>query len=456
MANLYNTNHRQWDHFGYITPEIGHTENTVAINFEGKPAAWLPVVRTESYTEFAITVPAGKVVALDREGRVVPAGYKYVFEAAGGDTILTYLATDVTNKVTDLTTGAVLTGATTYTQTQVTTALRNRGLISASETARDFISWPIGYSPYNYYSWCGGNGLNPGEYKQHNFNGQHGVAVNNDAAIRLPLVPAQEAVETQGGGLAIADTAIVFGTGGWKSSTGIHATPLYTDLVAVGNDVVAMVFNKWPVAKITNDTPITESSSTLAGMTEVDSIAALLVSGSDYFYIDYDHGVLFLFETDGNAIPTGFNVANTVTYFTYEDAAAGSSTIALATGNIKPGDWLTFNNTSDYVKWTPDIGTCFGGASGDSFAADPDYGTGATATISAQLEAFAEQSRNAVIGQALGYWVHPRDALDKVKTQFTVFSNAERNSGSATEGRPQALPLAGASNLEVIINFCNR
>lgn len=457
MTRLYEASHKQWDHTGFVVPEVEHSESQYPAA-ELKPAAWLPVVRYDKKVEEYTVIAAGKVVSLDKQGHVVPAGLKLAFEAAGGATVLTYTANDYSEGTIDLTTGVsyATNGTTTYTQTQVTTALRARGLIGAAEFARDFISEPIGYAPYTYWQWCGGDGWNPALFRKHNHSLQHQVAAGTDKVLEIPVVPAAVSAETQGGGAGIADTAITFGTAAWKSSTGIAATTRYSSLVTAGDNVVAMVLNRLPVAKITLNTPITDSGSKLAAMTEVDSIAAVKAGGSGYFYVDYDAGVLFLYEAGGNAIPTGFSTIATITYYSYETAATGSGSIAQVLGNVREGDFLTFDSNSNFVKFAPEISSASGGANGNAYSADPDYDSDADADISSQLEAFVVGATTRCIGQVLAVWEWPRSGIEKVMTQYQTLTNYERMPGTATGGLTDAQVQAGAANHTAIINFLSR
>jgi hypothetical protein len=455
MTRLYDGTPKQWDHTGYVVPEVEHSESQYP-HAELKPASWLPVLRQDTKTEEYTVIAAGKVVAVDRTGRVVPAGLKLTFEAALGATVLTYAAADVTTGTVDLTTGSAVTSTTSYTQTQLTTALRARGLIEATETARDFISEPVGYARYSYWQWCGGDGWDPSQFRRHNHNLQHQVAIGCDKVLEVPMVPSEEATETQGGGIAIANTAITFGTAGWKSSTGIAATTRYASLVSAGDNVVAMVLNKLPVAKITTNTPITDSASTLASMTEVTSIAAVIAGGSSYFYVDYEVGVIFLYESGGNAIPTGFSTANTITYYTYEDAATGSANIVQVLGDVKIGDFVTYDDNSNFVKFQPQIISASGGANGDVYAADPDYDTAGDSAISAQLESYILGCTNRCIGQVLNVFEWPRGGLEKVMTQYRTLTAYERMPGTATDGLSDAHWQSGGANKTAIINFIKR
>lgn len=453
---IYEANFKQWDHTGSIVPQVEHSESQYP-SAELKPAPWLPVGSYDKKFEVYRVIAAGKPVALDGVGFAVPAGLKLAFETAGGSTILTYVAADATEGTTDLVTGETVTGATSYTQTEVTTALRARGLIRATEFARDFISNPIGYAPYSYLQWCGGDGFNPALYRQHNHNLQHGVACGTDKVLTIPIVPAQEATETMGDG-AISSSAITFGTSQWHDSAGIYATTRYASDVAIGDNVVAYVFGKTPVAKITQNTAITDSGGILATWTEVDSIASVIALGTGYFYIDYDAGVMFIYAALGGvSVPSSFtDGTTTITYYTYEDAATGNANYAMALGDLRPGDLVTFDSTSSYVKWTPDLGTASGGASGAAYSADPDFSAAADSAIAGQIEALVKDSSSRVVGQVLAIWTWPRSGLDRVMTQFRQLTAVEQMPGTATAGMTDAIVLSGAANKVAIINFIKR
>jgi len=459
MTNLYNASHKQYDHTSPVEPQVEHSGSDYP-HAEFKPASWLPVVHFEKKFEAWRVIMPGQVVAVDREGRIVPAGLKTKFEAAAGTTVLTYTADDYNSGTVDLRTGVAYAtnGTTNINQTTLTNALRARGLITGTETARDFVSWPIGYAPYSYYQWVGGDGWNPAFYKHHNFNLQHQVAVGTDKILILPHVPSAEATETMGDG-TIDNSAITFGTTQFHSATGLNATTRYSNLVAVGDNVIGYVFAKYPVAKISPQTPITDSAGNLASMTEVGSIAEVAALGSGYFHIDYEAGVMFLYSSGGTAVPAGWvDGTTTINYYEYEDAGTSAARIAQVTGDVKVGDFLTFDDNSSYKALVVDIGTAFGGAGGDAYAADPDYdNAGVTdADKSAQVEAAITQALHGAVGQVVAVVEFPRSGLEKVMSQYSVFSVFERTAGTATLGRREALLWAGASNKMVVVNFFTR
>ena len=89
MYQPYVANHKKWDHVGNLTPNIEISEG-IRPSEELKPASYLKLVRFDKYLEDYYVVSAGKVVALDSNGDVVPAGLAlqaaaYSGAYAGGD-----------------------------------------------------------------------------------------------------------------------------------------------------------------------------------------------------------------------------------------------------------------------------------------------------------------------------------------------------------------------------------
>lgn len=455
MANVYNTlTHKQWDHTGFIFPEVEAGDSHYGIG-EFKPANWLHVVRYEKKMENWIVIMPGKAVAVSRDGDIVPAGLKVSWDVAAGSTALSYTSDDYDNGVVDLTTGVAYAtnGTTNYTQTQLTAALKARGKIRATELAHHFISAPVGYAPYAMLQWCGGDGFNPVNYRQHNYNMQHAVNFGCDHVLQVPLVPATETTETMGDG-SISSSAITFGTTQFVDSTGLAATTRYSSDVSAGDNVVAYVFAKYPVAKqVTNQTTFTCTG--ISGLSETTSIANVKANSSTY-YVDYDAGVMFLYEAGGNAVPSTFtDGVTTITYYNYEDAATGNANLAMALGDLYPGDFVTMDSNSNWIKAHIDIGTAPASTDGH-YSSDPTYDGGDDAAISLQLEATIEEAVFRTLGQVVAVIDHPKSAVDRVKTQYTALTATERMPGTATQGMTDALNLAGGANKMVFINFLAR
>jgi hypothetical protein len=458
----YVPNHKIWDRMGRVTPnvEYSHSERP---HFESTPAAWLPTQRYDQEIEFYITISAGKVVAEDRDGKLVPAGLRKAWNVAGATTILTYTAIDAQENVIDLTTGVVVTGAVTYTQTQVTQALKERGLIKSDQQAMDFISKPIGVASYNYWKAAGPDHYNPGTLYQHNFRPQALAAVTCDYCITVPVVPNIETTETMANDrTAGADGLLedyIDGTltraAGWFNSTQINQLVKYGSLVSAGDNVVCYMFVNFPLAHITDDTPMTAS---VAGLVAKKSSVTAISAAGDYF-VDHELGLLFVYEAGGNAIPSPWATTSTITYYHYNTAvSAAGNTYMCATGDLNYGDLLTYDESSNLIKATLDIANAEGyDSTGAIYSADPDYDTDADAAISSQLEQAIQNHQDGIVGQIIGVNEYPRDYLERVKTAFNGYSAANmRTPGSATGGRSDQLTYAGAAEKMIIVNLIMR
>jgi hypothetical protein len=413
--------------------------------------------------EYYITVSAGKVVAEDRNGHIVPAGLRKAWNKAGGTTVLSYTATDAAENVIDLTTGVVVAGVVSYNQTQLTEALRTRGLIKETEYAMDFISKPIGVASYNYWKAAGEDHYDPAKLYQHNFRPQALVAVTCDYCITVPVVPNVATTEamandnTAGAANLLSDQ--LDGTTprakGWFSSAQINAVTKYASQVASGDDLVCYLFDAYPLAHVTDDTPMTAS---VAGLVAKKTSLSAVSAAGDY-YIDHDLGLLFVYESGGNAIPSPWTTSSTITYYNYESVVSGAgNSYMCATGDLNFGDFLTYDEDSNLIKANLDIGTAEGyNASGTIYTGDPAYDSGSNDVISLQLEQAISNHCAGIVGQIIGETNYPRDYLDRVKTAYHGYSAANmRTPGSATGGRSDQLTYTGAAEKMIIVNLIMR
>lgn len=440
----YAGTHRPWDHAGNVIPEIEHSEG-IRPAFPFKVAPYLPVQFKDKYDEDWYVIMPGKLVALDPAGWVVPA---YLATA----TTIAYTANDVLAGTIDIRTGDAVTAAATVTLSQVdgsTYGFMGRQGVAFYDSA-NLVSAPIGVAPYAYYQWAGDggpydDGWNPAGYRYHNYNRQHQVAVLCDAVIKLPLVPGQCASETLTTNWS--NSAVTFGTKAWKNRTYLQATARYDAstgyLPVLSTDtVIGLVLDNYPVAKNSINTPITSNVSGLL-VTEVDSISAVTAAG--YFFVDYPMGVVFVYSADGASLPT-VTAASTVTYFHYATAPSVYSVFACVlstTSELVPGDFVGVAVDSNFTR----------------------------------LAVTASTLPTDIVGQVLGFEVHPQDALDRVKTAFspviltdasgsmsnatagsdaTLRGHMDRMPGSATGGMPDAIHYSGASNTFVVINLIGR
>lgn len=456
----YVPNHKFWDRMGRVTPNVEWSESHRP-HFESFAAPWLPTQRYEVEIEAYYTVSSGKVVGLDGQGFLVPAGLRKAWNIASGSNALVYTQTDVDNYVIDLTTGELLTDTATYTEAQLTAALKERGLIRPDQRAMDFISKPIGIASYNYFkASASDNSYNPRTLFQHNFRPQANCAVTCDYVATYPVLPAIAADETMDGALANLEDSIDWSstrTGGWFGSTALNGLTAYSSKIDAGDDIVAYVFTYFPMAHITADSPITVDNAGLVN--QVDSVDLVTAAGD--YYIDYNLGMLFLYSAGGTAIPSPFTAASVVTYYHYQAEGTATNTVstyACATGNLEYGDFLTYDSNSNLIKAELDIANAEGyNSSFALYSADPDYSGAADAEISLQLEQAVSNYTTGIVGQILGTVEFPKDYLDRVKTAYQGQTAAINQApGSATGGRTDQLTYTNSAEKMIIVNLIFR
>lgn len=473
----YTANHKVWDYIASITPNTSYSESHKP-HGEWTPAAWLPVQRAvnDRGFEWWTVVSNGKVVALDRSGELVPAGLKKAWNIATSSDALVYTANDVSALSIDLTTGVAVTAAVTYTETELTAALRERGLIRHTERATDFISKPVGVADYDYYASAGTDPSDPKTWKFHNFKPQGFVAINCDYAMTYPVLPALATTEAVGDRTSGADglledlfdgtTARTTAATGFFNSTQIAEVTRFASLVSAGDDIVCFLTANYPLAHITASSPITTSTESCL-VKQVNSISAISAAGD--YYMDYDAGAIFLYEAGGNAIPSPW-VAGTTTITYYHYALEGTatntvSTLACATGNLEYGDFLTYDSNSNFVKATLDISAAEGYSASDGtlYSADPEYDTETdNSVISLQLENAIDNHLFGIVGQVIGTTIFgtgddSRGYLDRVATAFEGQTAANMQTpGSATGGRTDQLTYANAAEKMIVVNLIMR
>lgn len=179
------------DDRGHITPNFEYSEG---IRPAGSfmPAPYLPQVRFNEYFKEAVVLSAGKVVAFDSNGFIVPAGLALQADAwqtealatnvAGADAITSltrYTADDVKRKVKNAA------GTLVTLNEPVVKSFFNQTTPFAALTT---VSAPIGVAPYNYWPHPGGDGENPALYNVSNWNLQNKVAFLTRYQLEYPLV----------------------------------------------------------------------------------------------------------------------------------------------------------------------------------------------------------------------------------------------------------------------------
>ncbi len=392
----YTASHKTWDHVGNMIPDVEHSEG-IRPSIEFKPAAWLPVQFLDKYYEDWNVILPGKILALDNDGRVVPGQY------ATSTVNITYTADDVAAGVVDVRTGVtLLSGATGSFAVSTVSAFMGRTGVAMA------VSKPIGIAPYAILRWAGGDGSNPAQYINHNYNRQHLIAILCDYVIQVPLVPAKITAE------AMSTTV---GT--------VTTTWFGAPVSSVSTTTTAL--SKLPVALDTPRTPITfgGTNATTLFVNHQPTLAAVKAAGD--WYIDYATGLVSVFNASA---PTGI----TITYYEYADNATTVSKFASAVGDLHPGDFVVCDANSNYKK-----------AGGSDTFQD-------------------------IIGQVLQRDnAYPKDALERVRTAYNPPINTlatgglpgsagqlDQMPGSATGGMPSEITYAGAADTIVRINLISR
>lgn len=212
----YQAVYKKWDRVSPSQPNV-EVSDSIRPAVEFAPADYLSLVRFDKWYEDWFVIQAGKIVALDINNRVVPAGL--ALQAAA------YKTAFENNSITPETVGAcraaarAVVGLTKYTANDVAEGVKNFAGLLVQEgepvvesffavgstnliavpnntsfgdddtlVVLNSISKPVGVAPYNYWRWVGGDGTNPTQYRRHNYNLQHQVAILCDYFIELPVV----------------------------------------------------------------------------------------------------------------------------------------------------------------------------------------------------------------------------------------------------------------------------
>lgn len=433
------------DVFDNITPNNVVQPNVSVPAGEWKPAAWLPIVWTGEASKDSFVISSGKVVCFDRQGRIAPAGYKKIVEAAGlTDVVLTYTSADVAAGVINLATGVTCT-ATTVTLQALVQGLLDRGLVMESDVADSeyagtkfaigtvadvrlvasaFFSEPVGVCTYDVYVWAGDT---PGTLNKVNYQKQHLIQFFTDVQMQVPHITSAAFTTADLQTSALTAWATNFGeefpnalahggsadellvTRAQLATLSRYATDLPADVVAIGLEHTMIAAN-------TDRTPITSSGTTL--VRERSSYTKVAKAGD--WYLDADVGLLFVWEDGGNASP--FAAAETVTYYHYGATASTQWRQVSAVGKLMPGDFVTYDKYSNFIK----------------------------------LDVTASTLPSEILGRVLELQTQPKGLLERVRTAWdgSSFSADAQMPGTATKGYTDLITLSkeSVSDQVAIIN----
>lgn len=479
--------------------------DTVAPQNDLAVAAWLPVSVTSTNVSngfFAydyqegrsvilnkLVLMPGKLVALTREaltntnsadtvnagtvGRLVPAGVRLAWKAAGGsDAVLEYTTVDMDEGIEDLTTGKPVAGAVSYTKTQVSSALQKRGLIRSAETCDELISRPIGVSANVVFAWAGGDGTQPNNLRFHNHRRENKSTfwTGQDHTLRLPVLP-----KTSNTTSFVAITSVVStlahledGTSRWfqgdQSTLGTllgtrYGTLTNQDWVAFAlgvRRIESNLYNKLTI-KTSGGTDVTSNWL----VTEVKSPEQVTKKG--LYFVDRDLGLVFFYQSGADALPVGIDdtslsTSHTLT-FSYtptstvaaDDAVVPATIFAAVTGDVKPGDYLAYDKFSNFVPYVPRPDeTGVAATDGESTA---DANDDATVTVTEYVDPTTYHRPEDIVGKCYTLDRSPKADLAIVKTfhDYDGVSLADRVPGSANDGHPAEIHQALGGQFAAIV-----
>jgi len=270
------------------------------------------------------------------------------------------------------------------------------GMIAAGVT----VGRCAGIASYNAYQLSGSDPTNPATYRLHNYNRQSGVAILTDYLLEYPVEPLKRTSNTM--------LTVIAGADQGDFDLGHNTVLDYTIKVKInGRRDVDFTF--------VGGTP--------------DNIDWNSAGTNDYLKIGDQIEVEYLYEETFFQTPYGG--------------------IATWRGTAKPGDLVTFDADSNFVTYTP-------GTITDTSATDQ------SAAIAAEISATLD-----ILGQVTLVDANfPKQFLDRVKTAYDsrltggmvdgqtgLPITLDKQPGSATDGMPHNIYLAGGDKYTGIVRF---
>ena len=339
-------------------------------------APWVPVEWQDTLSKDYFCLASGKMVGIDTQGNIVPAGLRVLVENSDDidDTFLDYSTADVDAITMDITTGAAVEAAVSYTILEVNNALVARGLLTPGNGLLEFLQPTVGavlqtvYSPFSL-----GDATAPWKLKFTNYLLQKGIQFTTHSQMKVPVVPSAEASFASDEN--VTDTDLVFASGDTFTRARARGVVRYSAASSTGT-FIAVALPHRNIAKNTSRTPIGCSDDTVLlrerkldmgrFVTVEEAIAAVLatlVQAGDWF-MDYEAGVLFLYSADGSTV-TGSE--DTFTYHHYGVAPSVLSKYMCVEGEVLPGDYVKVTEASNFTKWVSGaddevlkVGRCYG------------------------------------------------------------------------------------------------
>ena len=445
------------DVFDNITPNNVVQPNVSVPAGEWKPAAWLPIAWQGTASEDYFVISSGKVVAMDRTGRIVPAGLRIQIESisADGDTVLTYSSLDVEHGTIDIRTGDAVTAADSVTLKEFADAILDFGWVLESEmqnwesgntdyydgtvtdevldavqVAQAFISEPVGICAYDVYAWAGDSAA---ELNFVNYQKQHLVQFFTDMQLQMPMITAGQSTSGaldsgtasawSGGGAAATDGNIFPDadlTGGelFLSSAQLSGLARYEGLVSSGDHILGFQMRNLPAAEDTDRSPVEDHGGT--GFLVRKRTSPLKVTKTGDYFWDAAVGILMVYDSDETGgVTNNLGTGDQLDYYSYANASIADAHRHIHLGGLAyPGDFVTFDRQSNLTVVRDDA----------QLASGPT-----AATV---------QGR--VLGRVLAVIDQPKGLLDRVRTAWSgsSFDKSAQMPGSATKGFTDLLTLS--------------
>ena len=489
----YNPTFRQRDDvFDNITP-YNVVQATISNPAgEWKPAAWLPVAWYETANQDWFVISSGKVLAMDSTNRIVPAGLRLYTDASAN--MFRYGEHDVSARTEDIRTGLPVTATSVVTLEEFCTAVLERGWVaeddvslsntvafdaanSASEDDADaqailkaFISSPVGIADYNVFSWAGDQ---PSKYKFHNYQKQHLIQFVTEMQMKMPqmALSAEETASLNGITEYAAASHGAMPSGAsplWMDNAALEGMLRYSlendDVlyIAPSSNVAGIYLGANEVVPEINAMTAADVSTMLAPSGAV-AIAALanrksrakdVRSDGDYF-LDAKSGIVIVHSTYNQLTGTAFTGADEIDFFIYSGAQSEAHQHIYFVGDCRPGDFVTFDKESNMqrIDSMQTVSLSHTIAENDLDISDSALGASTHPAYDIDFSFQVPVDPALIIGRVHEIQQFPKSLMDRVTTawQGTSFGANSRMPGTATEGLPDNLSLAGQNN-EVVGN----
>lgn len=376
------------DAYEYQTPNFEISEGMRFGQFH--PAPYLSSERYEHVFQDRVVIGAGKPVALDSDGWLVPAGFKKLIEAGGG-------------------------AGPQYSQEDIALGVKNAqgavpsagdyvidSLIAASKE----VGRCLGVTSYDAMMLSGSDPSNPATYRFHNYSRQNGIAVLTDYLLEYPIEPFKR--------VEVAE----------KRTVTADSDTFDLDHADVLEHTVEV--------RVNGRRDVDFAFAAGAGAGGVDQLDWSAFSGGTLDHLSSGDVVeyTYLYEVTG----------------TYD---APWSSISSFRGTVKPGDLVTYDQNSAFVAYSPGaIGDTSIADESANIAAAIDSSLDVLGQVTLVDTNFPKQFLDRV------KTAHDPRLQGTIKDGRTgEVSKLDRMPGSATDGAPHNVWYAGGDVLTGIVRF---